>query len=129
MALGTLAFEHGDDVVGGAVAEELAEGLLVVGNAVLVDEGDEVGGGVAAEGGLGEVGVVGEEVLGAGVEVGEVAAAAAGDEDFLAGFVGVVDEEDAGVAATGLDGAQEAGGSGSEDDDVEGVVVRVGGHV
>ena len=44
VGFGALALEHGDDVVGGAVAEELAEGLLVVGDAVLFDEGDDVGG-------------------------------------------------------------------------------------
>ena len=86
LACGALALEHGDDVVGGAVAEELAEGFFVVGDAVLFDEGDDVGWGVAGEGGLGEVGVFGEEVFGAGVEVGEVAAASAGDEDFFAGL-------------------------------------------
>ena len=55
------------------------------------------------------MGIFGEEVFGAGVEVGEVAAASSGDEDFFAGFIGVVDEEDAAVAATGFDGAEESG--------------------
>ncbi len=90
-----LAFEHGDDVLRGAVAEELAEGLLVVRDAVLLDQGDDVGGREAGEGGFGEVRVRGEEVFGAGVDVGEVAAAAAGDEDLLADAVGVIEDEDA----------------------------------
>ncbi len=47
-----LALKHGDDVVGGAVAEELAEGFFVEGDGVLLDEGDEVLRGVAAEGGF-----------------------------------------------------------------------------
>ena len=46
--LGAFAFEHGEDVLGGAVAEELAEGFFVVGDVVLFYEGDDVGGGVAA---------------------------------------------------------------------------------
>jgi hypothetical protein len=87
----------------------------VVGDAVFFDEGDDVGGGVAGEGGLGEVGIGGEEVLCAAVDVGEVAAASAGDEDLFAGFFGVVEEEDAASAASSLDGAHEAGGSGAED--------------
>ena len=102
-----------------SVAEELAEGFLVVGDAVLFDERDEVGGGVAGEGGLGEVRVGGEEVFGAGADVGEVAAAAAGDEDLVAGLVGVVEEEDAAAAAAGFEGGHQAGGAGAEDDDVE----------
>ena len=115
MGGGALALEHGGDVVGGAVAEELAEGFFVVRNAVLLDEGDDVGRGEGGEGGLGEVRILGEEVFGAGVEVGEVAAASAGDENFFAGFFGVVDEEGAAATAAGFDGAHKACGSGTED--------------
>ncbi len=104
--------------MGGARAEELAEGFFVPGDVVLLDEGEEVEGGVAGEGGLGEVRVGGEEVFGAGVEVGEVAAASAGDEDFLAGRGGVFEDEGAAAAAGGVRGAEEAGGAGSEDEDV-----------
>ena len=121
--LGALTFEHGENVVGGAVAEELAECFFVVGDAVLFYEGDEVGGGVAAEGRFGEVGVFGEEVFGAGVEVGEVAAASSGDEDFFAGLIGVVDVEDSEVAAAGFDGAEESGCTCSQDDCVVLIVV------
>jgi hypothetical protein len=72
--------------------------------------------------------VRGEKVFGAGVEVGEVAAASAGDEDLLAGLFGVVEEEDAAIAATGLDGAQETSSAGTEDDDVDGGVWISRGH-
>jgi hypothetical protein len=119
LRVGALAQQQVEDVVGGAVAEELAEGLLVVGDAVLLDQGEEVLRGVAGERGLGEVRVGGEEVFRRGVEVGEVAAASAGDEDFLAGTVGVVEDEGAAAAAAGFDGAHEACGSGSEDEDVD----------
>ncbi len=118
---GALARKEVDNVAGGAVAEELAEGLFVVGNAVALDEGDEVLGDVAGEGGAGEVGVFGEEVFGGGAEIGEVGAASSGDEDLFADSVGVVEDEDAGVAVTGFDGAHEACGSGSEDGYVDGL--------
>jgi hypothetical protein len=122
---GALVGEELDEVLGGAGAEELAEGLLVVGDAVLFYQGDHVRRGEGGEGGLGEVGVFGEEVLGAGVEVGEVGAAAAGDEDLLADAVGVVEEEDAFAAASGFCGAEEACGSGAEDDDVEAYLCKL----
>ena len=67
VGFGALAGEEVDDVAGGAVAEELAESFLVVGDAVALDEVEEVVGGVAGEGGAGEVGVVRQEVLGGGV--------------------------------------------------------------
>ena len=105
VGLGAFREQEIEDVVGGAVAEELAEGLLVVGDAVSLDEGDEVARGEAGERGLGEVGVGGEEVFRRGVEVGEVAAAPSGDEDLFAGTVGVVEDEGAAVAAPGLNGA------------------------
>ena len=72
--------------------------------------------------------VLGEEVFGSCVEVGEVAAASAGDEDFFAGAVGVVDKEDAAPAASSLEGAHEAGGTCSEDDCVVDGVVGLGGE-
>jgi len=53
--IAAFGFEHGDDLGGGIVAEELAESFFVIRNAVLFDEGDEIGGGAAREGGLGEV--------------------------------------------------------------------------
>jgi hypothetical protein len=52
------------------------------------------------------------------MEVGEVAAAAAGDEDFLAGAVGVFEHECAAAAASGFDGAHQTGAAGSEDENV-----------
>ena len=61
--VGALALEHGDDVVGGAVAEELAEGLFVIGDSVLLDHGDDVCGCEAGERGFGEVRIFGEKIF------------------------------------------------------------------
>ncbi len=51
----TFFLEQGDDFAGGAVAEQLAQRFLVVGDAVLFDEGDEVLRGVAGQRGFAEV--------------------------------------------------------------------------
>ena len=53
----TFGEEHGDDLIGGAIAEKLAQSFLVVRDAVPFDEGDEVGGREAGERGLSEVGI------------------------------------------------------------------------
>jgi hypothetical protein len=53
------------------------------------------------------------------VEVGEIAASAAGDEDFFAETVGVVEEGDAAVVASGFDGAHQACCAAAEDECVE----------
>ncbi len=121
MGVGAGAFgeQQVEDVVGGAVSEKLAKGLFVPGDAVLFDEGEEVLRGEAGERGLCEVKIGGEEVFRAGVEVGEVATASPGDEDLLAGTVGVLEDESAATAAAGLDGAHKARGAGTEDEDVD----------
>ena len=82
-------------------------------------EGDEIGGGIAGQGGFGEVGILRKEIIRLAMEIGEIAAAAAGDEDFFADFFGVFQEENAAVTIAGFDGAEEAGGAGTEDDYVE----------
>jgi hypothetical protein len=76
------------------------------------------------------VGVLGEEVVGAGVEVGEVGAAAAGDEDLLADALGVVKQEDAAAATASGGGTHEAGGASSENENIKvrgGAVGHAGG--
>jgi hypothetical protein len=63
--------------------------------------GDEVRRRVAGERRDGEMRVGGEEAVGRGVEVGEIAAAAARDQDLLARPVGMVEEEHAAAALPG----------------------------
>src|SRR5690606_23484157 len=92
--------------------------LLVVGNAVALDQLDEVRRRVARQRRLAEVRVRGDVVAGAGAGVGEVAASAAGHEDLLADAVGVLEHARAQPAATGGDRAHEAGGAAADDQDV-----------
>ena len=61
------------------------------------------------------MGIGGEEVIRGGVNVGEIAAATAGDEDFFADAVGVFKDGDAAAAVAGFDGTKEAGGASAED--------------
>jgi len=111
--LAAFGFEHGGDLCGGIVAEELTESFFVESNAMLADESDEVGGCVAGERGAGEVGIFGDKIVGGAVEVGEVAAASAGDEDFFADAIGALDERDAAATLGRFGGAEETGGAGA----------------
>ena len=52
------------------------------------------------------------------MQVGEVAAASAGDEDLLANAFGVFQHGDARAALAGLDGAHQSGRASAEDDRV-----------
>ncbi len=112
-SLGALLLEQVDDVLGGAVAEELSESFFVVADTVLFNERDEVCGGVASECGLGEVRIFGEKVFRAAVDVSEVAAATAGDEDLFTGLVGVVKEQDGSSALSGGECGHHSGSTGS----------------
>jgi len=125
VGVGCFGDEHVEDVAGGAVAEELAELLFVPRDAVLLDQGEEVGGRVASERGLREVRIFGEEIFRAAVDVGEVAAASAGDEDLLAGARGAFEDGDAVSTAASFDGAHETGGTCSENEGVELAVWRL----
>ena len=61
-----------------------------------------------------------KEVLRLGVEVGEIAASAARDEDLLSEAIGVIEERDAAVATSSFYGAHEAGCAAAENECVEG---------
>jgi len=62
------------------------------------------------------------------MEVGEVAAASAGDEDLFAGTLCALEYSDAARAAAGFDRGHEACGSGAEDEDIETVVIHGAFH-
>jgi hypothetical protein len=86
-----LGFEEVDDVRGGIVAEKLAVRFFVVGDAMLFEESDEIRGSEPGESRFGEVRIRREKIFGSGVEIGEVAATTAGNEDFLADAVSVLE--------------------------------------
>jgi hypothetical protein len=94
--------------------------LLVPADAVPLDQIDEVARRVAGQGGAAVVGVRGVEIRRPGVEVGEVAAASAGDADLLGDLLGVVDQEHPQSELAGPGGAEQAGGAGADDHRVEG---------
>ena len=114
-----LAFEQRDDFVGAAVAKKLAESFFVERDAMLFDECDEIIRSVTGERGFREMWIRGDEIFRTAMNVGEVAATTAGDEDFLADAVGVLEHSDAAAAFAGLNGAHEARGACAEDDCVE----------
>ena len=113
-----LAFrlQHADHLQGGVVAEELAQLLLVIGDAVAFDQAHEVRGRVARERRPAEFRIARKIVGRTCVAVREVAAAAAGDADLLADDGVVLDQENAAAALAGLRRAHHARGAGADDD-------------
>ena len=81
---------------------------------MLFDQGDEVRRRIAGQRRFREVRIRGEEIFRLAMDIGEIASAAAGDEDFLAGAIGVLDHRDAASAFAGLDRAHQPGGAAAE---------------
>ena len=93
------------------VAEELAPGFLVVRDSMFGDERKEVGGRVADERGLAKVRIRRDEVIRLRIYIGEVAAAAAGYQYFLANLCCPLQNCDSTPTFTSFDGAHKASGS------------------
>ena len=68
-------------------------------------ERDEILGRVSSERGFREVWICGDEIFRRAVNVCEVTASSAGDEDFFANALGVIEKCDAASALAGFDGA------------------------
>ncbi len=109
---GAFAHKEGDDDLPGAARRRTRlrpRLLLMVGDAMALDLAQEVLGAEARQRRGAEVRVGREVVLRAGVQVGEVAAAAAGDQDLAAQALGVVEHRDPPAPPTGGDGAPQPG--------------------
>jgi hypothetical protein len=83
-----------------------------------LDQCDEVLRRVAGERGACEVRIAGEETVRSAVDVGEVAAAAAGDENLFANAFGVIEYQDAAATLTCGDGGHEARCTSAEDEGI-----------
>jgi hypothetical protein len=86
---------------------------------MLFNESNEIGGSVASQGGFREVLVGGDEVFRTTMEVGEIAAASAGNQDFLSDLIGAFEHSDTASAFAGLDGAEQPGGPGAKNQSVK----------
>ncbi len=117
--LAALGFEHVCDVLRGAIAEKLAKSFLVVRNTVFFDEGDEVRRCVAGESGFREVFVGADEILGVAMDICEITASTAGDEDFLADAIGALEDCNAATAFTGFCGAEKPSRASTKNESVK----------
>jgi hypothetical protein len=63
--------------------------------------------------------VLRQKLFGAGMNIGEIASPAAGDADFLASGLGVIDEQNSSPAPSGFGGAEHASSACADDQGVE----------
>ena len=123
-----LRFQHSRDLVGRAIAKKLAQRFFVIGDAVLFDQGDKVLRRVARQRRFREVGIRGNEILRLAIEIREITASAARNQDFLSGSFGVLQDRDAPAAFAGLDRAQQSRGACPDDQHVKRFVRRFRSH-
>jgi hypothetical protein len=84
-----------------------------------LDQSDKIRGRIPGQRRFGEVRIRGEEMLRLTVEVCEIAASAAGDQNLLAGAFGALDDGDPASAFARLYRAHESSGPCAENDRVE----------
>ena len=113
--LGHLGQQHGDDVLGRAVAEQLAKGLFMPADAMAFNQSDKILRAVARQGGFGEMRVLADEMAGAGVQIGEIAAPATRNADLFTRGPRVIDHQ---YPWPGPGGAEQTGGPGPQDQGV-----------
>jgi hypothetical protein len=96
----------------------------VIRDPVVLHEPNEIGGRVARQRRFCEVGIGGEEIIGPRVQIGEVAAASAGDKDLLSWPLRALKHGDTTPPASSFDCSHEAGRSSAEDEGVEFVSIH-----
>ena len=109
------------DLSRGSAAEELAQSFFIIRNVVLLHQLDEFAGGITLEGGSAEVWVVGEIIFRAGMEIGEIATPAAGDENFFSDTMVVLEHKHGPIPQTSRSRTHQARATCANDDDVEGL--------
>ena len=114
----TLLLQHGHDVAGRTVAEQLTKGLFMPRNLVPLDKREKICGGITGQRGFGEVRVRGMEVRRSGVDVGEVGPAAAGNKNLLTDSIRVVEQKNAASTPGRFARAKKPGRACAEDDGV-----------
>ena len=125
MGLAAFLQQHVDDLPRRAVAEQLPARLLVPGDAVALDQRDEVALGVAAQRRTAELRIVRQKIRRAGVQIGEIAAPAAGDANLLGRVPRLLQHQHRASALAGDAGAHQARGARPENDDVVAIRVRM----
>lgn len=111
--------QHRNDCARRAVAEQLTERLLVIGNAMAFDQRDEVVLGIAIERGFMKVRIGGQKSFRLAMQVGEIAPPAAGDQDFGARLVEMIQQQHLAAALSRGQSAHQPGGAGTDHDGVE----------
>jgi len=112
-------FKHAHDLLRRAIAKELTENLFVVLDAMLFHERNEIGRRVSRQRRFGEVRIGRNKVFWLTVQVGKVAAAAAGNQYLFANASGTFEYGHTPAALPRLDGAHQSSCSATENNHIK----------
>ena len=119
MRLGAFLQQHSGDVARRTVAKQLAQRLFVERDLMAFDQRDEIMLRVTLQRRSAKMPIIGIKPVRSDVQIGEVAASATGNKDFLSRPIGVIEQQHAPSPPARGDGAHQPGGAGAENDDVE----------
>src|SRR5690606_5542190 len=123
-----LALKHLNNGFAGVVTEQLAAMLFVPGDAMAFDEIKEVARRIPCQGRTTEMGVLRNELRGRGANIGEIAAPTPRDTDFFGQAFGVVKQHNTQAALAGHRSGHHAGGTRTNDGNVEDRLGRHAGY-
>ena len=114
-----LFLQHRRNIARGTIAEKLAKSFFVIRDAILFDQSNEIGRRITGKRRLGKVRIGGNKIFRRAINVGEIAASAAGNQDLLARPVCTFQKRDAPSTLAGLDSAHQPRGPAPENQRVE----------
>ncbi len=118
-ALFTFREQQIDDLLRRIIAKQLAEGLLMPGDAIFADQLDKVPLGVARQGRFAKMRVLAQIGRRFNIHVGKVAAAAAGHQNFSPRLFAVIQQQDAAAKLARLRCAKHTRRSGANDNGIK----------
>jgi len=111
--------QKGEDLFRAAIAEQLPQRLFMPGDAVPFDQRQEIARSIAAERRLGEVRIGRNIAIGRGLNVGEIAPPATGNQDLAPRFVGMVDQQHPPPALARRERTEQPRRARTQNDDIE----------
>ena len=100
---------------------------LVIADAVTIHQFDKMPLVIARQRGFAEMGILRKKGGRLDIVVGEVAASTAGDQEFLAGFMRMIQNQNPAPATSGRSGTHQSGRTGSDDNDIP--LIHINHHV
>ena len=126
--VGTFTQQHGRDLLRRAIAKELPQSLFVVSDTMSFDQGDEISRCVTRQCRPGKVRIGGDKVFWTAMQVGEVAAPTARNQNFLAHPLGALEQRHPPPATACLDRAHKSGRTRAYHHYVEALLLGISNH-